>query len=120
MDRAGQEKSAHNARMRADAKFTETLEEVGPELEKAAKEAGERLDDGALAAGGSVGDGGDAAETSMSDGGAAAGESISTAAAALKGAVGENASFETIMSDLAACRGFLENIDRNLPQNAMS
>lgn len=120
MDRAGQEKSAHNLRMRADAKLTQTLEEISPELKDAAKEAGERLGDGGAGAGEDVGDGGTAAEESMRTGGEEAGTAISDAASALKDAVSGIGDALALESTLTACKEFLYSINEKLPQNALS
>ena len=120
MDRAGQEKSAHNLRMRADAKLTKTLEEVSPELKKGAAEASRLLGDGGSGAGDDVTAGGSSAEDSMTSGGEAAGESISTAASALKDAVSGIGNSLALESTLVACKEFLASIDEKLPQNALT
>jgi len=120
MDRAGQENAAHNLRMRADAKFTKTLEEISPELKKGAEDAGRLLGDGASGAGDDVSTGGSSAEDSMTSGGDAAGESISTAASALKEAVSGMGKALALDATLKRCEVFLKSIDKKLPQNALS
>jgi hypothetical protein len=120
MDRAGQEKSAHNLRQRADAKFTKTLEEVSPQLKKGAEDAGRLLGDGGSGAGDDVTAGGSSAEDSMTSGGDAAGESISTAASALKEAVSGMGKALALDATLKRCEVFLKSIDKKLPQNALS
>jgi hypothetical protein len=120
MDRAGQEKSAHNLRMRADAKLTKTLEEISPELKKGAQDASRLLGDGGSGAGDDVTAGGSSAEDSMTSGGEAAGESISTAASALKDAVSGMGKALALDATLVRCEGFLKSINEKLPQNALS
>jgi hypothetical protein len=120
MESMGQQKSAHNLRMRADAKLTKTLEEISPELTKGAEDAGRLLGDGGSGAGDDVTAGGSSAEDSMTSGGAAAGESISTAASALKDAVSGMGKALALDATLVRCEGFLKSINEKLPQNALS
>jgi hypothetical protein len=120
MESMGQQKSAHNLRMRADAKLTKTLEEISPELKKGAQKASERLGDGGSRAGDDVTAGGSSAEDSMTSGGEAAGESISTAASALKDALSGMGKALALESTLMACKEFLSSINEKLPQNALT
>jgi hypothetical protein len=120
MESMGQQKSAHNLRMRADAKLTKTLEEISPELTKGAEDAGRLLGDGGSGAGDDVTAGGSSAEDSMTSGGEAAGESISTAASALKDAVSGMGNALALESTLVRCEVFLKNIDNKLPQHALT
>lgn len=120
MESMGQQKSAHNLRMRADAKLTKTLEEISPELTKGAEDAGRLLGDGGSGAGDDVTAGGSSAEDSMISGGEAAGESISTAASALKDAVSGMGNALALESTLVRCEVFLKNIDNKLPQHALT
>jgi hypothetical protein len=120
MDRAGQDRAAHDTRMRADAKLTKTLEEVAPQLKQGAEDAGRLLGDGASGAGDDVSTGGSSAGDSMTSGGDAAGESISTAASALKEAVSGMGEALALDATLKRCEAFLKNIDKKLPQNALS
>jgi hypothetical protein len=56
----------------------------------------------------------------MTSGGDAAGESISTAASALKEAVSGMGKALALDATLKRCEAFLKNIDKKLPQNALS
>lgn len=119
-EQRGQERAAHETRMRADANFTRAIEKISPELKKGAEDASRRLGEGAVGAGKDVGAGGAAAESSMAAGGKEAGTAISTAASALKDAASGMGKALALESTLAACKEFLSSINEKLPQNALS
>jgi hypothetical protein len=73
-----------------------------------------------VGAGKNVGAGGTAAENSMKAGGKEAGSSISKAASALKDAVGGMGKTLALEGTLKRCANLLGNIDKKLPQNALS
>jgi len=119
-EKEGQERAAHNTRMRADATFTKTIEKVSPELKKGALDAQRYLQDGGATVAGSFTGGGSEAKTSMSQGGKTAGEAIADSADALKDATknfGKNLAMESTLNE---CRIFLERINKKLPLNALS
>jgi hypothetical protein len=124
MEQAGQQKAAHNARMRADEKYIRDMEKLSPALEKASEAARKNLEEGGesiAASGGTVGDGGDAAGSSMEQGGEAAGAALEAAADPFKrlaDMIGQDKL--ALETTLQKCRDFLKSIDEKLPQNSLS
>jgi hypothetical protein len=119
-EQAGQINAAHNIRMRADARFTSTLEKISPQLKEGAQRAGEALSKTGDKTGGNISGGGDKAANSMAAGGRSAGKHIETAASALKDAVKDMGQALALEQTLQQCREFLKSIDKKLPQNSLS
>jgi len=124
MEQAGQQKAAHNERMRADAKYIRHMEKLSPALEKASEAARKNLEEGGESiaeSGGTVGDGGDAAGASMERGGDAAGAALEAAADPFKklaDMIGQDKL--ALEATLQKCRDFLKSIDEKLPQHALT
>jgi hypothetical protein len=124
MEQAGQQKSAHNARMRADEKYTKTIEKLRPDLEKGSQAARTALEEGGkdIGTGGdNLSTGGDEAQTAMTEGGETAGEALEDAATPfkeLKDLIGEKklALEETLKEAVK----YLSSLDKKLPQNALT
>jgi Mg2+ and Co2+ transporter CorA len=124
MEQAGQQRSAHNARMRADERYTKSMEKLRPDLEKASEAARKNLEEGSETigtSGDSVSEGGEAAAEAMEQGGTQVSEALEAAADPFKQLaemIGQDKL--ALETTLEKCRGYLENIDKNLPQNALS
>jgi hypothetical protein len=124
MEAMGLEKSAREARANADAKFTQAVERLGPDIEQAAKKAGVTLGEGGDKigkAGESVRESSTKAADAIEHGGTEVSKALETAADPFKelAAMMKNDKL-ALEATLDKCRGFLENIDKNLPQHAMT
>jgi hypothetical protein len=124
MEQAGQQRSAHNERMRADERYTNAMEKLRPDLEKGSEAARKNLEAGSENIGKSgeaVGEGGKGAGASMEQGGEKAGKALEQAADPFKklaDMIGqEKLALETT---LKKCEDFLKSIDTKLPQHALS
>jgi tetratricopeptide (TPR) repeat protein len=122
MEKNGQERAAHNLRMRADATLTKALEKIRPDLEKATDAARKALEAGADAAEVGLKAGGNSASDSIKGGGAAAASALNEAASALKDALSDSQQTGglALEATLQACRDFLKQIDEKLPQHALT
>jgi hypothetical protein len=124
MERFGQEKSAHNTRMKADADFTKAMEKIRPDLEKGAEAARKALEEGGKdigKGGGAVGSGGKDAGAAMQSGGKEAGAALAKAADPFK-EFAKMISAEKLAMEktLQKCSDFLKSIDKKLPQHALT
>jgi hypothetical protein len=79
MEKAGQERSAHELRMRADAEFTKKLEDLRPMLEKATDNARKLLEAGGETAGKKLDDAGQTSGDKLINGATIAAERIANA-----------------------------------------
>lgn len=84
MERAGQQKSAHDLRMRADAAFTKKLEDLRPMLERATENARKLLEAGGETAGKKLDDAGQTSGDKLINGATIAAERIANAVGAGK------------------------------------
>jgi hypothetical protein len=124
LEKRGYWRTADNVRRRAEASYTKKLEELRPELEKASENARRNLEKGSetIGKGGEkVGEGGKSAGQAMKEAGEKVGSALEEAADPFKklaDMIGQDRlALEQTLQD---CRGFLENIDKNLPQNSLS
>jgi hypothetical protein len=119
MERSGQEASAHNTRMRADAEYAKKLEAISPGLKKGAEEAKKLLKE----SGGDVKDllkeGAKDGSDSIKVGGQQAGAAIQAAAEEFN-SIADDASELALEATLQMCRDFLKSIDKKLPQHALT
>jgi len=124
MEQFGQQKSAHEVRMRADARFTQEMEKLRPELEKGSEAARKNLEEGSENIGKSgeaVGDGGKDAGSSMEKGGDKAGKALEKAADPFKKLADMIGQDKLALEEtLKKCEEFLKSIDEKLPQNSLS
>jgi hypothetical protein len=122
LEKLGFEKTAHELRMRADAKLTETLEKLRPELEKATESARQAMERGGQTAETGMRTGSNVAKTALLEGGNVAKDAIMKAADALKNSLPDPSkqSALALESTLDLCRGLLSSIDAKLPQHALS
>jgi hypothetical protein len=124
MEQQGQQRAAHNERMRADERYIRAMEKLRPDLERGSEAARKNLEEGSKSIGQSgdtVGAGGKDAGDAMERGGEAAGSALEAAAEPFKelaDMIGQDKL--ALEATLEKCRGLLENIDKNLPQNALS
>jgi hypothetical protein len=123
LEQRGYASTAFKLRLRAESQYTNKLEELRPDLEKATENAKRLMEEGGGAIKGSaapVGQGGKDAGTDMKDGGAAAGKSIEDAADALKNVVDNINQQLALEKTLFLCKEFLKSIDEKLPQHALT
>jgi hypothetical protein len=123
LEQRGYAATAFKLRLRAESQYTNKLEELRPDLEKATENAKRLMEEGGEAIKDSaepVGQGGKDAGTDMKDGGAAAGKSIKDAADALKNVVDNINQQLALEKTLLLCKEFLKSIDEKLPQHALT
>jgi len=122
MEKNGQEKAAHNLRMRADAALTKTLEKLQPEMEKAAESARKALEHGGQSAESGMKSGASVASDAMKSGGREASGAMHEAADAIRDALSDSKDKGALALEatLQVCRDFLKSIDEKLPQNSLS
>jgi hypothetical protein len=119
-ERAGQDRSAYEMRRRAEAAYTRKLEKLMPDLVKATDDARKSLEKGGKEGGDAVKKLSDEAGKLIKTGGESAGKALEKAADALKGKPEDKRQDLALEATLKKCMEFLRNIDRNLPQNALS
>jgi hypothetical protein len=119
-ERAGQDRAAYEMRRRAEAEYTRKLEKLMPDLVKATDDARKSLEKGGKEGGDAVKKLSDEAGKLIKTGGESAGKALEKAADALKGKPEDKRQDLALEATLKKCMEFLRNIDRNLPQNALS
>lgn len=123
MEKYGQEKAAHELRMRADAQLTKTLETIRPELEKASETARKNLEEGTVNIGKSgeaIGDGGSSAQEAMEKGGKDAGDALEKASDSIKEIFADTSDQLALEKTLTKCFEELKKLNEKLPQNSLS
>jgi hypothetical protein len=119
MEQAGLEKSAHNARMKADASFTKSMEKIAPDLAKGSEAAKRALEEAATNSGQDLSSGGEDAGAALERGGEAAAKPIESAAAAIKEAVSALSASIATERTLLEVAAYLKSLDKKLPQHAL-
>lgn len=121
MEKAGQERSAHELRMRANAEFTKKLEDLRPMLEKATENARKLLEAGGETAGKKLDDAGQISGDKLVSGATIAAERLANAVGA--GKTNESAPVDTFTFTELIYKFLNQTFDdfkKRVPQHALS